>query len=88
MAWKGNGLRPCRLGTQPKGIGDATYPDPLKATNERVPPRHSAERHWRHWQHATLRRCRSPCRLGTQPKGIGDHHGFVRSAIWIWTCAA
>ncbi len=42
-----------------------------------VPPRHSAERHWRLIEgRGSLRLEVALCRLGTQPKGIGDKFGF------------
>ncbi len=37
----------CRLGTQPKGIGDWEFTAPFSQAVNAVPPRHSAERHWR-----------------------------------------
>ncbi len=63
----------CRLGTQPKGIGDGFYPPECFVCFPGVPPRHSAERHWRQrLAGLLLHPLELACRLGTQPKGIGD----------------
>ncbi len=67
-----NEVLKCRLGTQPKGIGDATGVGCGHQGRDDVSPRHSAERHWRRNNEWSLFRLLPPCRLGTQPKGIGD----------------
>ncbi len=63
----------CRIGTQPKGIGDRITSVFASSIASRLPDRHTAERHWRrsHSRTQTQNGIRS-CRIGTQPKGIGD----------------